>query len=238
VKLDPDLLRRGTNVIAVQVHRGAGNAGPLTFDAELNANAGPNPQAPVARFANIADGTLLRAGSVAQIDVDALKPDGAVRSATLLANGRPVQTLSRAPFRFRWPVKAGANRMSVSVTGDDGLMSLTHATVNGVRNVPPTVRLSAPADHIRLDPGQTVTVVAQASDPDGRIARVEFYAQESYIFGAPARLLGSVTKAPYAVRVTDFRSDHAMIVAVAYDAQGARTASIPIMVMVNGRAPK
>jgi hypothetical protein len=238
VRLDPGLLRRGTNLIAVEIHRAPGNAGPLTFDAELNANAGANPQAPVARFVNVTDGSVLRAGSVARIDVDALKPDGAVRSATLSVNGRPVQTLSGAPFSFRWPVRPGANRISVSVTGDDGQQSLTHATVNGVRNVPPTIRLSLPADQARINPGQTVTAVAQASDPDGRIARVDFYAQESYVIGARARLLGSVTRAPYAVRVGDFQSDHAMIVAVAYDAEGGRTASIPVMVMVEGGRPK
>jgi hypothetical protein len=238
VKLDPDLLQRGTNVIAVEIHRGAKNTGPLTFDAELNANAVSNAQAPVVRFANVADGTALRRGTLAQIDVDALKPDGAVRSATLAVDGRPVQTLNAAPFRFRWPVRPGANRMSVTVTGDDGQRSLAHATVNGVANLPPTVRLSIPADQMKVRRGQTVTAVAQASDPDGRIARVEFYAQESYAFGAPARLVGSVSRPPYSVRISDWKSDHAMIVAVAYDSEGERSASIPVMVMVDGQPPR
>lgn len=237
VRLDLGLLRRGTNVLAVEIHRGQGNAGPLTFDAELNANAVSRAQPPVARFANVADGTLLRAGTVARIDVDALKPDGAVRSATLSVNGRAVATRRSAPFQFRWPVRPGANRMSVAVTGDDGLTSSTFATVNGVRNVPPTVRLSLPSDQMRIEPGQTVTAVAQASDPDGRIARVDFYVHESYRFGAPARLVGSDTRAPYTVRVGDWQSDHAMIVAVAYDREGARTASIPAMVMIDRRGP-
>jgi hypothetical protein len=232
VRLSPALLRRGTNVIAAEVHRAAGDFGPLTFDAEMTANEVSAAQAPVARFANVADGALLRAGAVAEIDVDALKPDGAVRSATLFVNGQAVQTLGAAPFRFRWPVRPGANRMSVSVTGDDGLTSRTYAAVNGVANVPPRVSLAAPRDQIEVAAGDTVTAVAQASDPDGRIAHVDFYVQESYIIGAQARFVGSVTRPPYAVRIGDLKSDHAMIVAVAYDNEGGRTASTPVMLMV------
>ena len=238
VKLDPGMLRRGTNVVAVEIHRSAGDTGPLTFDLELNANSVSENQPPVARFANVADGALLRTGSVAEIDVEAIRPGGAVRAATLLLDDRPVQTVRAAPYRFRFLVKAGANRLAVAVTGDDGGVSRTYATVAGVRNVPPGVTLSLVSDRMEVDPGGKVTVAATAADPDGKIARVEFYLQESYIIGAPAKLVGTATKAPYTVTVGDLRSDHAMITAVAFDTEGARTASIPVMVMVRGGRPR
>ena len=235
VKLDPSLLRQGRNVIAVEIHRARKNQDGLTFDAEINANNAAPQQAPYAQIANLADGSLLTVGRVATVNVDAFKVDGAVRSVTFSVDDKPVQTLDRPPFTFKWEVQPGPHRLLATVTGSDGLATNTFATVTGVGNVPPVVELTAPTQHQRVPAGAALKAVARASDPDGKIARVDFFVHDSYIIGAQGRFVGSAKRPPYAVTIKGLKAGHAMVVAIAYDDGGLRTASAPVMVVVGGR---
>jgi hypothetical protein len=235
VKLDPSALRKGRNVIAVQIHRAEKNPGALTFDLELNANVETTQEAPYVQFNNVSQGALLTVGRTATIDVDALKLDGLIRSVTFTVDGQALQTLERPPFSLKWPVKAGAHRITATVTDSDGLRSDAHVTVTGVQNVPPTVELTQPTPHMEIAEGDTLVAVARAADPDGKIAKVDFFVHDSYVIGAPGRTVGSVNKAPYMVTLSNLKKGHAMIVAVAFDNGGARTASIPIMVHVTDK---
>jgi hypothetical protein len=126
-KLDPALLRRGRNVLAVEIHRAAKNVGAPTFDLELSANWESPQLAPEVQFASVSDGTLLTVGRKATIAVDTLDPDGSVRSVTFLVDGKPVQTSDRAPFKLDWPVEPGPHRLTAAVTDNDGLESKAHS---------------------------------------------------------------------------------------------------------------
>jgi hypothetical protein len=233
VKLDPSALRKGRNVIAVQIHRSERTRGALAFDLELNANVETAQQAPFVKFANVLDGQLLTAGTTATIDVDAVKLDGLIRSATLLVDEKPVQTLERPPFSFKWQVQPGIHRLTVVVTDNDGMRSNAYNTITGVRNVPPVVAIIQPGEHSEIVQGDVLAVVARAEDPDGKIAKVEFFIHDSYIIGSPGRSAGTVTKPPYTVTIGNLKVGHAMIAAVATDEGGARTASAPVMVIVS-----
>jgi hypothetical protein len=235
VKLDPAGLRKGRNVIAVEIHRAERGRGGLAFDLELNANVETTQQAPYVKIANIPEGTLLTEGSTATINVDAVKLEGSIRSATLIVDDKPVQTLERPPFSFKWPVQSGPHRLNVVVTDNEGMRSNAYSTVTGVKNVPPVVAITQPAQHTEIAEGDALAVVARAEDPDGKVAKVEFYVHDSYIIGSSGRLVGTVTEPPYTVTIGDLKVGHAMVTAVATDEGGARTASIPIMVIVTGR---
>jgi Common central domain of tyrosinase/Bacterial Ig domain len=235
VKLDPSLLRQGRNVIAVEIRRAEANRGGLTFDLELNANAESTQQAPVVQLSNIADGALMTAGRTATINADALKPGGAVRSVTLIVDDKPVQTLEKPPFSFKWRVQPGPHRISVTVTDNNGLQANAYATVTGVKNVPPIVALTQPAQHMEIAEGDPLVVAAHAEDLDGTIAKVDFYVHDSYVIGSPGRLVGTVRKAPFTATLSNLKKGHAMIVAIATDNGGARTASIPMMVIVTDK---
>lgn len=232
VKLDPSLLRKGRNVLAVEIHRAEKNRGALTFDLELLANLESTQQTPYVQFANVSEGKLLTAGRTSTIGVDALKLDGSVRSVTLSIDGKAFQTLEKPPFSFQWPVAAGTHRLTATVTDSDGMRSDVFTTVTGVQNVPPVVTLTQPAQHTEIAEGDVIVAVARAEDPDGKIAKVDFFVHDSYVIGSPGRQVGSVRTAPFTVTLTDLKAGHAMIVAVAFDNGGARTASIPIMVHV------
>ena len=132
------------------------------------------------RFSNVSQGTLLTVGRTANIDVDALKLNGVVRSVTFTVDGRVVQTLERPPFSLRLPVKGGPQRITATVTDSDGLTSNAHVTVTGVQNVPPVVALTQPSQHAEFALGDPVVAVARAEDPDGRIAKVDFYVHTGF----------------------------------------------------------
>lgn len=232
VKLDPSLLRAGRNVLAVAIHRADKNQGPLTFDAEIVANTGSAREAPLTGFTNVVDGTLLTVGRVATISADAFKPEGAIRSATLFVDEKPVQTLKEPPYDFKWSVQPGPHRMRLSVADSDQMQSSTFATVTGVKNVPPVVEITQPGQHTEINAGDVLVAVAQAQDPDGKIARVDFFVHDSYQIGAPGRRVGSVRQPPYIVTVRGLKPGHAMVTAVAFDNGRQRTAAIPIMVLV------
>jgi hypothetical protein len=235
VKLDPAGLRKGRNVIAVEIHRAEGSRGALAFDLELNGNVETTQQAPYVKIANLPEGTLLTEGSAATINVEAVKLEGSIRSATLIVDDKQVQTLEQPPFSFKWPVQSGPHRLNVVVTDSDGMRSNAYRTVTGVRNVPPVVEITQPAQHTEIVEGDALAAVASAEDPDGKVTKVEFYVHDSYIIGSSGRLVGTVTKAPYTVTIGHLKVGHAMVTAVATDNGGARTASIPIMVIVTKR---
>ena len=75
-----------------------------------------------------------------------------------------------------------------------------------------------------LAPG-TFAVTAAASDPDGTIARVDFYSGATH--------LGSATAAPYRIEIPDAAPGTYSFAAVATDDRGAQAASAPVAVRVN-----
>lgn len=232
VKLDPSLLLKGRNVLAVEIHRAENNRGDQTFDLELNANWESPHLVPGIQFANISEGALFPIKRMAAIEVDALDTDGSVRSVTLMVDGKAVETLEKAPFKFKWRVRPGPHRLTAVVTDSDGQHAQAHSTITGVRNVPPTVELIQPAPHTEIAVGDAIVAVARAKDPDGKIAKVDFFVHDSFVIGAPGRFIGSSRTEPYTVTLRKLKKTHAMVTAVAFDDGGARTASIPIMVIV------
>ena len=92
-------------------------------------------------------------------------------------------------------------------------------------NQKPTVTLTAPAAVAALTAPATITVAAAALDPDGSIARVDFYADET--------LLGSDTTSPYAVSWQNVVAGRYAVTAVAVDDEDASTSSASRVITVN-----
>ncbi len=95
-------------------------------------------------------------------------------------------------------------------------------------NIPPQVRLSAPGNGSGFTAGSPITVIAEASDRDGSIGKVEFFRD--------ALSLGSVSNAPYQVVWSSPGAGDYQLTAVATDDRGARTTSAPIKVNVTAAA--
>ena len=80
-------------------------------------------------------------------------------------------------------------------------------------NQAPTVALTSPANGATFTAPATVTLTASASDPENRLARVEFYRDST--------LLGTDTASPYAFTWSSVAAGSYTLTAEAVDADGA-----------------
>lgn len=114
--------------------------------------------------------------------------------------------------------------------------ALTQAEVAGLvtsgspANPPPSVSLSSPANGASFPSGATIPVSATATDANGSIARVEFYAGSTLI-GTPD------TSSPYGVSWTNVAAGSHTLKAVAWDNAGASTTSATRSVTVSSSTP-
>lgn len=98
------------------------------------------------------------------------------------------------------------------------------STGETVANLSPLVSLTAPARNAVFGRGAKITLQAEAFDPDGRIARVEFFAGSTF--------LGEDPLAPYSWVWEDPPPGTYELMAVAEDELGQRGASVPVTVTV------
>jgi hypothetical protein len=95
----------------------------------------------------------------------------------------------------------------------------------GTSNQAPTAGITSPANGASYTAPATMTINATASDSDGSVIRVEFYRGST--------LIGSDTSAPYSVTWSDVAAGTYALTAVAFDDDGASTASAVVNVTVN-----
>ncbi|GAA4899263.1 cellulose 1,4-beta-cellobiosidase [Stackebrandtia albiflava] len=107
----------------------------------------------------------------------------------------------------------------------------TDFTLNGVTcndsgggNLPPTVSLTQPSNGANFAAGQPIALAADASDPDGSVTSVDFYAGDT--------LLGSDTTSPYSLQWAAPGDGGHRLTAVAHDDSGDTTTSTPVSVTV------
>ncbi|MEJ2173867.1 MAG: S8 family serine peptidase [bacterium] len=91
-------------------------------------------------------------------------------------------------------------------------------------NLPPSVLISQPADGATFERPVDLTLNANASDSDGSISKVEYYADGTKI--------GEAFAPPYAVLWTDVPAGAYALTARAYDDQNASTVSAPVNIVV------
>ncbi len=124
------------------------------------------------------------------------------------------------------------------IPGFDVFLGLQHETEGQVwiykpvgwqapsgHNAAPTVAIGAPAAGSSVIRGEPVSIVADASDSDGVVSRVEFKVDGNFI--------GSATTPPYATTWTPATLGAATLTAVATDDKGAETVSAAVEVFVN-----
>src|SRR4029434_10898214 len=92
-------------------------------------------------------------------------------------------------------------------------------------NAGPNVTVTSPTAGATFMAPATITLTADAVDPDGEIARVEFFAGSQRIATALA--------APYTLNWTNVQAGTYTLTAVAYDGSGASTTSAPVTVSVS-----
>ena len=145
--------------------------------------------------------------------------------ATLLA------TATTAPYSFSWSlVPAGTYTLiAKAYDADGGSASSAAVTVTVAANQPPTVSLTAPANGATYIAPATVNMTANASDPENRLSKVEFYNGST--------LLNTATTAPFGFTWASVPAGTYTLSAKAYDLDGGSTLSATVTVTVATNQP-
>jgi hypothetical protein len=126
--------------------------------------------------------------------------------------------------------------VSSHVTGVNATATFDNVTVTPATpppppppNQPPTVALTSPASGASFTAPATISLAASASDSDGTVAKVEFYAGTT--------LLGTDTAAPYQLSWSSVPAGTYGLTAVATDDDGASTTSSSVAITVDDVPP-
>jgi Glycosyl hydrolase family 48/Cellulose binding domain/Bacterial Ig domain len=147
-------------------------------------------------------------------------------------NGNFTQTgtaVSVTNMSYNGSLATGAST-SLGFNGSKGAANRppTDFAVNGTRctgpNQAPSVSLTAPAAGASFTAPATVPLAATASDPDGTVAKVDFFVD--------TQLIATDTAAPFQGSWTNVPAGQYSITAKATDDKGAVTASAPVTIQV------
>jgi hypothetical protein len=122
-------------------------------------------------------------------------------------------------------IKEGMYKFRLTVANTDARISQDEVLVmvTSTANIPPTVAIISPLNNTTFTQGKPVTLTATASDFDGTVTMVDFYAGES--------LVGSVNTAPYSIVWNPIAGNYS-ITARATDNGGAVSVSNPVSVTI------
>jgi predicted phage tail protein len=206
--------------IAVTAHNEVSVANAVVDTLTFTQPAPLTDQPPTVSLTAPANGATYIAPASISLTADASDPEGPVSRVEFYADATLIGTASMAPYSTTWSSVAPGTYSLTAVAFDSAGISTTSSSVSitvSAPNQPPTVILTAPTSGATYTDPATITLTASASDPDGQIARVEFY-------NGPA-LLGSASTAPYGFTWSQVPAGTYTLVAIAVDDAGARTTS-------------
>jgi hypothetical protein len=181
---------------------------------------------PTVSIASPAAGATFSAPASITLTANAADLDGTVEDVTYYANGSPIGSSSSSPFTFHWTgVAAGVYALTAVATDNEGASTTSEpVSVTVANNTAPTVTITAPAGGAAFTDPASITLTAAATDSDGTIATVAFY--------AGAALVGSSSTSPYTATWSNVGAGSYTLTAVATDNLGATTTSAPVAISV------
>ena len=197
---------------------------PITVTLTSN-----NPPPTVALSAPAA-GASYAAPATITLTATASDTNGSVTKVEFFAGSTLVGTDTTSPYAFTWSnVPAGTYAITAKATDNGGASSVSTArTVTVASNAAPQVTLTAPVAGQSFAYGAPIALAANASDADGSIAKVEFFAGTTR--------LSTDTSAPYAFNWNNATVGTHSITARATDNLGTATTSPPASVTVTSNA--
>ena len=160
--------------------------------ALLGVVAAPALAAPTVSLTSPASGAKFGAPATVTLTATATPAGGTTitkveffRSSTLIG------TVTASPYTYVWTnVAIGSYSLTAKATAsDNSTKTSTARSITVATNVLPTVSLTAPANNASYAAPANITITATATDSDGTVAKVDFYAGST--------LLGSDTTSPY-----------------------------------------
>jgi hypothetical protein len=185
----------------------------------------PSNTPPAVVITNPIDGKKIKTGEPVLIEASATDPDS-VTSVKLLLNGNEIGTDTLAPFKFNWIANGDTARFSAIATDGTGLSDTSSVVEVFVGSfAPPTIILSSPEPSDSFLYGQEIPLVAEASDVDGNILKVEFFHNNIKI--------GEDLTLPYELNWIPETTGNISLFAVATDNDSLETSSDTIEINVS-----
>ncbi|MBU6398922.1 MAG: cupredoxin domain-containing protein [Verrucomicrobia bacterium] len=181
-------------------------------------------QPPSVSLSSPADGTVVAAPFNGLLQATAADPDGTVTNVSFLANGTLLGAATQSPFNLAVTNLAAGTYALTAVAIDNGGISTTSSPVTLFVDAPPTVSITAPTNGAVLPAPFTGTLQVSASDSDGTVTNVGFF--------AGGALLGNATQAPFNLTVSNLAAGAYTLSAVATDDRGLQTISTPVSITV------
>lgn len=177
------------------------------------------------------NGATFNAGNAVVIKAAAKDSDGVVLGVQFTIDSAFVAWDSIAPYQYQTSnLSAGTHRLQAIAFDDKyatSTPSIVTITVKGtLPNKPPVISIIYPVNNSTLYLGDSLTILASASDSDGTIKSVKFYRDST--------LLVSDTSAPYTWAKANPATGTYKLHAVATDNSGATTTSSIVSVTVLG----
>lgn len=201
------------------------NKGAVTTSATVNITAVAPPLVVITAPASC---SRLDAPANVALSADAETAAGTIAKVEFFRDTTLIGTDTTRPFTVAVSGLASGNyTFSAKATDASGLATMSRAIQLSVGppNVLPSVTLTNPANGATFGPSANITLSATASDLDGTIASVAFFAD-----GAP---VATDTTAPYSATWNSAPSGSHALTAVATDDRGGTTTSAPANITVN-----
>ena len=186
-------------------------------------------QPPTASLTGPANGETFTAPATIVLTATASDTDGTVTSIDFYAGTTLIGGDSTSPYSVTWNnVPAGTYSLTAVARDNLGTTTTSAArsiTVTGANQLP-TVSLTDPANGATFTAPATIQISATASDVDGTITSVDFYAGPT--------LAGTDSTSPYGLTWNNVPAGTYSLTAVAKDNRGATTTSAARTVTVTG----
>ena len=205
------------------------NAGATTTSGSRQITISePQNNAPTVALTSPSNGASFNAPASITLSATATDTDGTVAQVDFYASGSMVGSDTTSPYSVSWPNVTAGNYAVTAVARDNKGATKSSAAaqiaVTTPVNQPPSVSLTGPANNTSFTAPASVPMAASASDMDGTITKVEFYAGST--------LVSTDTSSPYSATWNASTSGTFTLSAKAFDSAGASTISSGINVTV------
>jgi predicted phage tail protein len=198
------------------------NAGASTTSAQVSVTVNASPTVTIQT-----NGTTFTEPASITITATPADTDGTISRVEFFNGVTKLGEKTASPFTFTWTnAPAGSHTLSARAfdnRGASGTSPTVDVTVNGP-NQSPTVAITSPANGSTFVAPASLTITATASDPDGAVARVEFYRGTTK--------LGEDTSSPYSFAWNSAPAGTYSLTAVAVDDAGGATTSTPVSITI------
>lgn len=202
--------------------------------ADYTINGGPVNQPPLVTLTEPTTGSSYTVGDPITVSATASDTDGTIVWVEFWADTIILGQATTSPYTLTWN-GAAAGSYSITAKAYDDLGASTTSSASSITvneiigNQPPTVTLTEPMTGSSFDEGDPITVTATASDSDGTVAWVEFWAGTTFI--------GQAESSPYTKIWNGAVAGSHNVTAIAYDNLGASTTSSAASITITALPP-